>query len=245
MARIPVNNLVGKKVIKNNDYKKLSEAGLSERDIRNMRANLIDMSITLAWVAMLLFTKAMLWDDDDEQDSARRKAHNLLANRFMQMSSQATMYLDPVETWDNTMGNLPTIRFFTDVQKTATEAQEFLEGKDTIPTGPNAGESALYNQMEKTFFPGILKGNFGFEVHQQRQFQKSPFDSWFHGDEKKAKTKIQSIKAKTKKRYLVDGLDAEKEKELNKQITKFYKKGKDETYSDVLKRIEEQQFTPE
>lgn len=243
MARIPVNNLVGKEVIKNDDYKKLEEAGLSDRDIKNMRANLIDMSITLTWIAMLLFTKAALWDDEDEQDSTRRKAHNLLANRFMQLSSQASMYLDPVETWSNTVGNLPILKFFTDVGKTAVEAEDFLEGKDTIPTGPNAGESALYNQIERTLFPGIIKGGIGFDVHMSRQFQRSPFDSWFYGDEKKSKKRIQAMKAKTKKNYLTDDLQPEQEKAVKKQIDKFYKKKKGESYVDVLKRIEEQEFT--
>ena len=34
-------------------------------------------------------------------------------------------------------------------------------------------------------------------------------------------------------------------KKLTKEITKFYKKNKGETYSDVLQRIEEQEFKPE
>lgn len=243
MLRIPVNNITGKDTIKHNNYSTLTEAGLDERDVKNMKANLIDMSITLAWVAMLLFTKSLLWDDEDEQDDTSRKAHNLLANRFMQLSSQASMYLNPVETWDNTVGNLPILKFFGDVGKTAVEAQDFLEGKDTIPSGPNAGESALYNQLEKTFFPGIIKGKIGFESQMQRQFQKSAFDSWFHGDEKKAKKEIQSIKAKIKKQYLVESLSEEEEKSLKKQIDKFFKKKSKEKYSDVLQRIENEEFT--
>jgi len=242
MARIPVNNLVGKDVIKNNDYKTLSEAGLDGRDVKNMRANLIDMSITLAWVGMLLFTKAALWDDEDEKDAPRRKAHNLLANRFMQLSSQSSMYLNPVETWDNTVASLPILRFFTDVGKLATEASEFLEGKDTIPTGPNAGESALYNQIERTLFPGIIKDKVGFGIHMTKQFQKSAFDTWFQNDETTAKKRVQAIKAKTKKEYLTEDLKKEESKKLKKQIDKFYKKGKEERYTDVLERIELNEF---
>lgn len=242
MARIPVNNLVGKDVIKHDDYKKLAEAGVSDRDMKNMRANLIDMSITLAWVGMLLFTKAALWDDEDEKDAPRRKAHNLLANRFMQLSSQSSMYLNPVETWDNTVGGLPILRFFTDVGKVATEASEFLEGKDTIPTGPNAGESALYNQLERTLFPGIIKSGAGFGIHTTKQFQKSPFDSWFENDETTAKKRLKAVKAKTKKQYLLDDMNPEDTKKVKKQIDKFYKKGKDEKYTDVLERIELNEF---
>lgn len=244
MVRIPVNNIVGKQVIKDGDYSKLEKEGkISERDVKNMRSNLIDMSITLAWLALLLFTKGLLWDDEDEKDDPKRKAHNLLANRFMQLSSQASMYLDPVETWNNTVGNLPILKFFTEVGKTAEEAQDFLEGQDTIPTGPNAGESALYNQIEKTFFPGAFKGVLGFESHMKKQFRASAFDQWFYGDEKKAKKDIQQLKAKTKNEFLKEELTEDQKKDITKKINKFYKKSKDESYVDVLKRIEDQDFS--
>ena len=232
LMRIPVNNITGKQTIKSTNYDKLVDSDLSERDIKNFKANLIDMSLTLSWVAMILFTKALLWDDEDEEDDARRKAHNLLVNRFMQLSSQASMYVDPVDTYENTLGKLPVINFLNDVRKTAVETQDFLEGRDILASGPNAGESAFYNQFQKTFFPGILKSNLGFESHMSRQFETSPFDKWFTGDEKEAQTKARSMRAEYRKELKNEGLEDE---EIRKKVDEKYRpKKKDEKYIDLI-----------
>ena len=243
MMGIPINNLLGKQVINTNNYSKLNK--MSSRDVKNMRANLTEMSITLAAIGMYLFTKGFLWDDDDDDDDKRRQAHNLLANTFMQLSSEMSMYLNPVEMWDNTLNNLPVLRFLGNVGKTVIKAENLLEGKDTIVSGPNYGESALYNQVERTFFPSILKGNFGLESRMKRQFKHSAFDSWFYGDEKTAKLKIQSIKADTKKEFLNNDLSEKESEKLKRQIDKFYRKGRKESYSDVLNRVKKNKFKPE
>lgn len=243
LMRIPINNLVGKEVIKNLGTDKLygkyslpstyEDLNLQERDMKNLKANLIDMAVTLAWTGFLLFSKAMLWDDEDESEDTRRKAHNFLANRFMQMSSQATMYVNPVETWNNTVGKLPIVDFFSQVGKLAQEGQDLLEGKDTLAAGPNAGESAFFNQLERVAFPGIVKGDFGFQKAMERQYRPHAFDSWFHSDEKKAKKLTQSIRASYKKDLTLQGLSKD---EANKKVKKKYRfKKKDETYLDLLK----------
>jgi hypothetical protein len=233
MMRIPINNISGKNVIKSEKInQKLSETELDQRDVRNFRANLVDMSMTLAWVGLLLFTKALLWDDEDEEDDTRRQAHNLLANRFMQLSSSASMYANPNEAWKNSFGDMSILKFLNDVAKTAIEAENFIEGKDTISSGPNAGESRLYNQFSKTFFPGILKPGLGFGGQADRQFEKSPFDSWFYGDEKIAKTRATEIRAIYRNQLQESGV---KEEEIEKEVNKRYRpKKSEESYTELL-----------
>ena len=96
----PINYISGKEVIKDqSEYEtKLKEIGVSERDIKNMKANLIDIGMILGTTALLLMTKALFWDDDDEEDDTRRLAHNLLANRFMQLAGQASLFINVQET---------------------------------------------------------------------------------------------------------------------------------------------------
>ena len=232
LTGIPINYLSGKTVIQSSKAEKM---GLpTERDVRNFRANLVDMSMQLAWIAMLLFTKAMFWDDDDDSEDGRRKTHNILANKFMQFSGQATMYLNPVEAYKNTVGEIPIKKFFTDVMTLGAEAQDFLEGEDILAGGPNAGESALKNQVKKTFFPGILKspGTLGFESAMQKQYRPHTFDTWFHGDERKAKKVTQGIRAS----YLLDLVEEGMTKEeAKKRVKKKYRnKKKGETYQKLI-----------
>lgn len=230
MVRIPTNTITGKETIRNIKLEGLE--GLSPRDINNMKSNLVDMSLTLGWVALLLFTKAMFWDDDDEEGSLRRNTHNILANKFMQLASQSAQYVNPVDTWDNTFGSVAILRFLNDVGQTAVKAQAALEGRDILQSGPNAGESALMNQVEKTFFPGVLKDNIGFASQMERQFKKSPFDTWFFTEETKAEKEIKRIRAKERNRLQGEGL---KDKELNKALNSKYRtKKKGESYIDLL-----------
>tara|TARA_R100001377_G_scaffold85310_1_gene71532 strand:- start:54276 stop:58952 length:4677 start_codon:yes stop_codon:yes gene_type:complete len=243
LVRIPINNTMGREVVTDLGLNKLFvKAGLpstyaslklEERDMRNYKANMIDMSMTLAWMGLMLFTKALLWDDEDDSEDPRRKAHNLLANRFMQLAGAATMYTNPVEAWGSTVGNLPVITFFTDVGKLANAASGAFSDDDILASGPNAGQSKFGNQFEKTFYPGVVKGGVGFEKAMNRQFRPHAFDSWFHSDEKKAKKVTKAIRAQALNGHLLDGMSKEDAKKAVKK--KYRYKKKDETYLDLLK----------
>jgi hypothetical protein len=220
MLGLPVNNVLGRSVLDAEGVDKIQDNyRFTERDAKNFRANLVDMSMMLAWTGLLLFTKALLWDDDDEEDSTRRLAHNLLANRFMQLSSQAAMYVNPSDFYENTMGSMALMRFFDDVGKLGKEASDFLEGRDQLAAGPNAGESALVNQAMKTLLPGFFQDpfTFGFGTQMSRQFQPTGFDTWFHSEYKKNHLKNQAKRAARKKELLSQGKE---EKEIRKILNK-------------------------
>lgn len=236
--RTPINSLTGKDTIKDVDMGAYERSGVKEVDIENIRGNLMDMTIQLSLIALLLFTKALLWDDDDDEDSPRRLAHNLLANRFMTLSSQASMYSNPVELYKFAT-NISAIRFFENVGKTINEANDFLEGDDILQSGPHAGESALYNQVRKTFMPGILKQGVGFGSSMERQFVPSVFDDWFYGEEKNAQQKTKRIRAE-KRADLKDDYEDLSDKEIEEFLNEeFRKKKPNETYQELLEEYEE------
>jgi hypothetical protein len=207
MMAIPINNVVGEAKIKVDSVDEMTgNYRITERDAKNMRANLVEMSITLAWIGFILGTKALLFDDEDEPDDPRRMVHNLLANRFMTLSSQAGMYLAPSDFYENTLGSMALMRFFDDVQKTGFYAAKAIEGRDILAAGPNAGESALYNQTLKTFFPAVgrdltnilVRGNIptgGFGTAMGGQFMPMHYDDWFDGAYTKAHRKVKRLRS--------------------------------------------------
>ena len=233
MLRLPVNTITGKNTIKTADYDKL---GLSERDTKNLRSNLTEMSLLLSVVALTLFAKALLYDSDDEEDSTRRQAHNLVVNRLMQLSSQASMYLNPVTIYEN-FTNMGLMLFLNDVIKVGKEANDMMNGEDVLTTGPHAGESAFYNQLKKTLMPGVLKGGLGFENAMQRQFQATPYDSWFKSTEDKAKSSTTQMRAAYRAELEANGLT--KEEAAKQAREKFRYKKPDESYEDLLEEYEE------
>ena len=69
----------------------------------------------------------------------------------------------------------------------------------------------------------------------QRQFQPSPFDSWFLGSEEKAKKAVRGMRAEYRKELEDQGY---MEKDVNQMLNKkFPPKRKGETYEEMLGRV--------
>jgi hypothetical protein len=184
----PVNLLAGRQLINTGDKAFESWVGngkFTEQDARNLRGNMADIAMQLAFLAMMLIVKHLLWDDDDKPDDTRREAHNLLINRLASLSSQASSYVSPVSLYKSTFGSDALIEYLNNVAKEISAVENYFEGKDTIPTGVNAGESKLGNQTSKTFLPGLFKSvkNLGLGTQEERQFDPTPFDDWFKNSE--------------------------------------------------------------
>lgn len=184
---MPVNLLSGRKIISEDTkaFDKWIGKGkngktFTEQDARNMRGNMADISLQLAWLAMIILTKSLLWDDDDEPDDAERIWHNILVNKLMNLSSQATLYVNPVDAYETTVGSNAIVQYLTDLGKEVHSLNEWVEGRDIIQSGINAGESGLSNQTYKTFMPGIFKDNLlGFKSQSERVFEESFVHPWF------------------------------------------------------------------
>lgn len=245
MLGIPVNfvsrKVTGKNFItedRQKEFDKLKSKDFTEVDYANFKGNLQDIAIMFANLSLLLLTKAFLWDDDDDEDDGKRQAHNLLANQFMQLASQASMYVNGIELY-KTMTDISIIKFFKDCSKALTTFNGLVEGHDTIPTGINAGESAFGNAASKLLLPGVIANpsTIGFESQMERQFQKSPFDRYFWGEEKILKNEVSAIKADYKNKLQEENPEISDE-EINKMVREKYRnKKKDETYEEYMQDV--------
>lgn len=229
MIGMPVNLIAGKNIINsNNDFEKLiGEGNFSERDAKNMRSNMADMSILLVWMLLTILAKSFLYDDD-EPESKERMAHNLLVNRFLQLASQSSLYTNPSGLKENVL-DMASIKFFTDLGKEGVALQKYIEGDDILSSGINSGDSRLWNQTFKTFMPGLFRDKYlGFGSQMDRQFTPSPIDNYFKSEENKQRSKVKGERAKRKNELKEQGIDDKKiEKILNKELPMPKKKKKE------------------
>lgn len=188
---LPVNLIAGKQLINTtgksfDDW--VGKGDFTAQDAKNLKANMADLTMQLAWLALILLVKAMFWDDKDKPEDTERIAHNILINKLMQLSSQAAQYVSPVDTYKSVFGSNAVNQYLTDLAKEAVRVENYLEGRDIIQSGINAGESGLGNQTKKILLPGIFKDKFGgFETQAERVFLESPWHPFFKGKETKEK----------------------------------------------------------
>ena len=247
MIGLPLNNLAGKEVIK---QPKLNiEGKVNQRDFRNYRANMTEMSIMLMMLGLTMFAKGLAnsgigttdSDDDDDIEDAMfaRGMINLLVNKSMQLSSQAGMYASPPEMYRSTIGDIAPIKFFSDVNQVLIAAKKYTEGEDILLTGPDAGKSRLWKRTKRAFLPAPFKAAFGFGSQMSHQFRESPFDNFMFDDGgiKDAKRIIRVEKLKEIQKIKQSDISHDEKEKAIKKINKKYRKGRKETYDDVLKRI--------
>lgn len=223
---MPVNVIAGRKVIGTgeNAFDSWVKGDFTKQDARNLRANMADITIQLAWLALILAVKGMFWDDDDEPEDAERIAHNILVNKLMQLSSQAAMYVNPVDAYEGTLGSNAVVQYLTDVGKELTKVNDWIHGRDIIQSGINAGESGLANQTKKIFMPGIFKDKaLGFGTQAEKVFEESPFHPYFKSDKTVEKEANKRVRAELRH-------DLQEEGEL--------------TDSEIDKKVDEEAPTP-
>lgn len=203
----PINFFGGSELIKTHpSYDKLKGKKFTDRDVKNMKANIADMALLMQWVALTLLTKAMFWDDEDEEDSPRRMMHNVFANRFLQLASSASSFVNPTALYDNLVGNIAIGTWCNNVKKTTEAFGEYLEGNDILASGTNAGNSRLAKESSKVILPSMARSSYlGFGSQMERQFTKTTYDDWFHSDNKKARKIMQGRRARMKKELLDEG----------------------------------------
>lgn len=231
MMGMPVNMIsrrFGKTLI--NTEVNENKYNFTQQDFANFKANMQAMATQFAFISLLLLTKAISWDDDDKPEDFRRKMHNLFANRFMQLSGASMMYLNVVEM-GQTVLTLPLLTFFKNVGKTIGAFEKFVEGKDTILTGTNAGQSRLAGNIRKTYIPSLGGADFGFDAQMQRQFTPSPYDDYFKGDEwheKQEKKQKKALRKAELEDQLQDSIpdDDERHTAIMKILNKEFPKAK-------------------
>lgn len=187
MIGTPVNMIAGKQLIDSGgkDFEDwVGKGDFTAQDAKNLRGNMSDIALQLAWLAMILMVKALLWDDDDKKDDASRRWHNLMINKLMQLSTQASMYVNPPEI-KKTLTDIAVVKYIEDVIKVGTALQDWANGRDVKSSGINAGESGVWNSVKKIALPGLIKDTSGgFEGQMERVFKESPFHQYFKSEEK-------------------------------------------------------------
>ena len=218
MVGMPINLLAGREIITSKgSFEQYLGNNFTERDVKNMRANMADISAALMWITLTLLAKGFFWDDDDEKDSPRRWWHNVLTNNFMRLTEQSFSFLDP-STYKKMVGDMVVIKFGTDIIKLGREFGDYLEGDDLQASGPNAGKSSLWSQTKKTFFPGVVSSfsSLGFGTQGERQFSPSEFDEYFWSEEKVEHRKNKAARAERRQ-------ELEDEGYTDKQINRILK----------------------
>lgn len=197
MLGMPLNTItavVGKRFIDTSGKEFDAWVGkgkFTQQDANALKSNMTDIGNQLMIIALILVAKGLFWDDKDKPDETERKIHNALVNKLMQLGTQASMYVNPGDVYNSTIGSNAVIKYLTDVGKWTTKLNAYFEGRDIIMSGPNAGKSALWNQTRKTFMPGVFKDvidepiKLGLGSLTERQFLPNPFDKYFKSAEKK------------------------------------------------------------
>ena len=165
----------------------------TERDMKNMKALIADMSFALSFMTLTLIVKGLYWDDDDEEDSLKRQWHNVLVNRSIQLTNSTLSYLDPRATYEIFVNNA-FIGFLNDGVKFGTAMDNYLKGE--------LSSMKFYEKASKVLLPSILKDNtFGFASQMEKQFIKTPFDEYFEDVEKTRRRQIE-VKREEYRDYL-------------------------------------------
>jgi len=220
----PINMIAGRELIAEADYSKLQgdlqNNKFTERDVKNTKALITEMSIILSYLSMMMVTKALLWDDDDEEDDPKRMQHNIIVNRLNQLINSATSYINVSETWKNLVSTTPLFTFANNTVKLMSDMSEWLEGNDIGTDGANGGDSKLAKTASKVILPSFARDPYlGFGTAAERQFTKTNYDDWFWDDEKIERRVMQGKRLQLKSQLQDEGLDdKEIEKILNKRL---------------------------
>ena len=237
---MPINLLAGKQLIGSDKSFEswVGKKNFDKQDAANMRANMADLAIQLMWLAGMIFVKSLWWDDDKEKQKeamkkmteVQKKAykqkladdrakHNLYMNKFMQLSSQAGQYINPVDAWNNIIGSNGVIRYYKEIDKWVQSFGDYLADKEIIPSGIHAGENKFLIESKKVFLPGIFKDieTLGTKALTEKQFEKSSIDEWFKSSSKKASEKSRRDRAERRAELQEEGM---LESEINKTLKK-------------------------
>ena len=238
----PINFVVGRELIKEySNYDKLVGENFTERDKKNMKALVAEMSIQLSLLGLGLLVKQLLWDDDDEDEDPKRKRHNLMMNYINQLQQSASSYIMIPSTYDTIFGRVALWDFANNVGKLVMTLNEYQDENDISTTGSNSGESKTLKALKKVTLPAILtQDSYGFETLEERQFTPTFYDDWFWDNEKVKRRVIQQERAKIKKELEAKDISDEEIKKLLDNSLKLPKDVIDPNSRTATKSVKEE-----
>ena len=207
----------------------MASPDFTETDLINLRANLQETAYMLAFMALMITSRALLMseDEDDDEEEMVRKAmtYHLIVNRLTQLANNAMMFSSPKAMYE-TVTDMAIWRFYEEGQKVVEAVGKTLHG-DSIVTerGPTEGQYRITATANKFLLPklgnDIMNGDLlylGFRSQVDRQFNPTPFDDWFL-PEKDAEAK-ERTQNRGQQRAELRGEGELSEKEIEKQIEK-------------------------
>ena len=221
---IQMVNLGGKLGI-NMKYDGYSNSNLTQEEIGALRACAKEIATKLGYLSILLLAKGLLWDDDDDKDSSKRKFHNFADNQLSRMIDSVSMFQNPKALASDVSRNSAVMWAESVIKFTTGLTQGEFNTKDFLKTSPLP--SFIQNSLN------IGHKGFNLPYENNKEFQANEwYDEWI-------------------KDYKSDGeYSAKKEyTELRKQdeykdIKDKITKQKGESYKDVLERLKNKQENP-
>jgi len=129
---------------------------MSEVDAANMRANLTEVMILMSLYGFAAVLSAFSSDDEEKDPYVL----NFLMNQMGRLQTDILLYVNPTEVQKIQKSIIPATVIVDDVGGWIDAIGYFMEGKDTLKTGPNKDDSRLLMKTMK-LLPGTssyLKG---------------------------------------------------------------------------------------
>ena len=184
---------------------------------------------------MQLMVKAALWDEEDEDSSKKRKYHNFLINTLSQYISQAT-FLNSPEGIEQSLTSFPVLDYLINFGKLLDKSNK----KRKVSGYVAAFSFAEGEVMEKFVLPSLARNEFGFEPSMKKQYSPTMFDDMFTSEEILSQKSASAIR-KLYRSDIKEKKNLTDKEALRETNLKFpaKEKGKEHTYTDLLKSYRE------
>lgn len=233
-ASTPINmvgKLMGKQFIKNEKaYENwVNKYGFKQVDAQNMRANMIKMANRL-WISLLIvIAKAYLFDSDDNKDSKKRVAHNVIVNQLTGLLNDLDMTVNIVGLFkDNSLGSPLIMGMFQKAEKVNEDVGKYLS--TGIDFNEKTGGSQIMLDISKTATPTIFTNIFLYgqinpisQPFMERELEKKGINEYFKSEHTKAQ-EVLRIEKKKYKIELQERFPDYDDKKLRKEINKKFKR---------------------
>lgn len=218
MIGMPVNFVSGREIVKNHQ---LGNMATTPEDLQRLKSITAELAVLMTMILFKIAVKGLLGPNDEDepktymldgekqqnpyypgklQSDREKQMHNVLENEVTRIINDLTLYTNPSAMFDN-ISRVALVGIFEDIKKVSEAYVKYSQGLDKIQTGPNAGESRLWNTTLSATAPGLFQGplTLGFEKSMETEYEKGEYlDDLFYSDYKKDKKVMKSDKTATK-----------------------------------------------
>jgi len=127
----------------------------SEVDAAMLRQNMQELQILLMLFTSYILAKLFLFDDDDEKDSMRRIAHNVIVNNLLRQSADLELFSNPFQMSNFAQNAVPMLKLLDDTANLFNATGKLVIGEDEYEAGPYSGESRFKHKIAK-FVPTLF-----------------------------------------------------------------------------------------